>query len=131
MKILIVDDSKTMRRIVRSALEQMGYRGEDLKEAGNGEEALAVANAGVWFTVWPSSSRVLTPPSCPPCPPCAGVVHGAGPSVTAIDICVAVECLRTFVTASRAARYISVLSSSLKARDSSTVRETSMPAVSR
>ncbi len=40
MKILIVDDSTTMRRILKTQLEGLGVMG--MIEAGNGEEALAV-----------------------------------------------------------------------------------------
>jgi two-component system chemotaxis response regulator CheY len=40
MKILIVDDSTTMRRIIKNQLEAMGVK--DTMEAANGEEALAV-----------------------------------------------------------------------------------------
>lgn len=40
MKILIVDDSKAMRMIVRRTLRQAGFAEHDLNEAGNGSEAL-------------------------------------------------------------------------------------------
>lgn len=40
MKILIVDDSKAMRMIVRRTLRQAGFAEHDLDEAGNGNEAL-------------------------------------------------------------------------------------------
>ena len=40
MKILIVDDSKAMRMIVRRTLRQAGWGHCDLEEAGNGVEAL-------------------------------------------------------------------------------------------
>ena len=39
MKILIADDSSTMRKIVRGALKSGGY--EDVIEASNGKEAVA------------------------------------------------------------------------------------------
>ena len=39
MKILLVDDSKTMRRIVRRALQEAGYGHEVISEANNGDEA--------------------------------------------------------------------------------------------
>lgn len=42
MKILIVDDSKAMRLIVRRALREAGYGHHDIIEAGNGMEALEV-----------------------------------------------------------------------------------------
>jgi two-component system chemotaxis response regulator CheY len=38
MKILIVDDFSTMRRIVRNTLRELGY--ENVDEAGNGADAL-------------------------------------------------------------------------------------------
>ncbi|MCI0754800.1 response regulator [Teichococcus vastitatis] len=38
MKILVVDDYPTMRRIVKNLLDQIGYK--DVEEAGNGVEAL-------------------------------------------------------------------------------------------
>ncbi|MFZ0480256.1 MAG: response regulator [Terriglobales bacterium] len=40
MNILIVDDSKAMRMIVRRTLREAGYAGHELKEAGNGVGAL-------------------------------------------------------------------------------------------
>jgi two-component system chemotaxis response regulator CheY len=40
MKILIVDDSKAMRMLVRRALRQAGYDKHDVEEAANGAEAL-------------------------------------------------------------------------------------------
>lgn len=42
MKILIVDDSKTMRMIVGRTLKKAGFDGHTVLEAGNGEEALDV-----------------------------------------------------------------------------------------
>jgi two-component system chemotaxis response regulator CheY len=39
MKILIVDDSKAMRMIVRRTLRQAGFDGHDIEEAENGDEA--------------------------------------------------------------------------------------------
>jgi two-component system, chemotaxis family, chemotaxis protein CheY len=41
MRILIVDDSKAMRMIVRRTLRQAGLDGHEIEEAGNGVEALA------------------------------------------------------------------------------------------
>lgn len=38
--ILVVDDSKAMRLIVRRTLRQAGFGGYDVEEAGNGVEAL-------------------------------------------------------------------------------------------
>ena len=47
MKILVVDDSSTMRRIISNILKSEGQ--EDIVEAGDGLEALAAlgANAGI------------------------------------------------------------------------------------
>jgi two-component system, chemotaxis family, chemotaxis protein CheY len=42
MKILSVDDSAIIRRIIRGAVDVLGY---DFLEAANGEEALAVLDA--------------------------------------------------------------------------------------
>jgi two-component system chemotaxis response regulator CheY len=41
MKVLIVDDSKAMRMIVRKTLRQAGYENVDVEEAANGVEALS------------------------------------------------------------------------------------------
>ncbi len=41
MKILIVDDSSTMRKIVMRTLRQAGYDGAEISEAGDGVEGLA------------------------------------------------------------------------------------------
>ena len=50
MKILVVDDFSTMRRIVRGILRQLGF--ENIVEAENGAEALAtVKNGGIDFVV--------------------------------------------------------------------------------
>jgi two-component system chemotaxis response regulator CheY len=40
MKILAVDDSATMRRIIKNQLKQAGF--EEVDEAGNGREALTM-----------------------------------------------------------------------------------------
>jgi two-component system, chemotaxis family, chemotaxis protein CheY len=40
VKILIVDDSKAMRAIVRRTLRQAGFGGHDVVEAENGRDAL-------------------------------------------------------------------------------------------
>jgi two-component system chemotaxis response regulator CheY len=42
MKILIADDSRVMRQIVRRTLRQAGYAGYDVIEAADGTEALAL-----------------------------------------------------------------------------------------
>jgi two-component system, chemotaxis family, chemotaxis protein CheY len=41
MKILIVDDSKAMRMIVRRTLCQAGFEAHDVEEAANGREGLS------------------------------------------------------------------------------------------
>ncbi len=40
MRILIADDSKTMRMIVKRALRQAGFESHSVEEVGNGAEAL-------------------------------------------------------------------------------------------
>lgn len=40
MKVLIVDDSKAMRMIVKRTLRQADIEAEDIEEAGDGSEAL-------------------------------------------------------------------------------------------
>jgi two-component system chemotaxis response regulator CheY len=42
MKILIVDDSRVMRQIVKRTLRQAGFTGHDLVEAADGSEALSL-----------------------------------------------------------------------------------------
>ena len=43
MKILVVDDMSTMRRIVKNILKQLGFN--NLEEAENGQEALTKLKA--------------------------------------------------------------------------------------
>ena len=43
-KILIVDDSSTMRRIIKNVLKKLGFKQEDFLEAENGKVALDVWN---------------------------------------------------------------------------------------
>ncbi len=43
IRVLVVDDQKTMRKIVRQLLSQIGI--ENVIEAGNGEEALDILNS--------------------------------------------------------------------------------------
>lgn len=45
MKILIVDDSRAMRLVVRRALRQAGYGNHDVNEAENGVQGLAFVRA--------------------------------------------------------------------------------------
>lgn len=42
MSILVVDDSKPMRMIVKKTLKQAGYVSYEIQEASNGREAMAV-----------------------------------------------------------------------------------------
>ena len=46
MKILVVDDMSTMRRIVKNILKQLGFN--NLEEAENGQEALAKLKADTY-----------------------------------------------------------------------------------
>lgn len=46
MKILIVDDSSTMRKIVLRTLRQAGYESAEVLEAGDGVEGLSVLDGG-------------------------------------------------------------------------------------
>ena len=55
MKILIVDDSKAMRMIVKRTLAQAGFDGLEFVDAGNGVEAIEVIakeNPDVVFSDW-------------------------------------------------------------------------------
>jgi two-component system chemotaxis response regulator CheY len=46
LKVLIVDDSSVMRKIVERALRQAGLDLEEVREAGNGAEALTEVQKG-------------------------------------------------------------------------------------
>jgi two-component system, chemotaxis family, chemotaxis protein CheY len=46
LKVLIVDDSSVMRKIVERALRQAGLDLEEVREAGNGAEALVEVQKG-------------------------------------------------------------------------------------
>lgn len=54
MKLLVVDDSSTMRRIIKNTLQRLGY--EDIFEAENGIEAWDILDKnndmGVLITDW-------------------------------------------------------------------------------
>ncbi len=51
MKILTVDDSSTMRRIIKNTLTRLGY--DDIVEAEHGVDALAkMAGVGLVLTDW-------------------------------------------------------------------------------
>jgi two-component system chemotaxis response regulator CheY len=45
MKILVVDDFSTMRRIIRNLLGELGFSGANIQEADDGNSALAVLHA--------------------------------------------------------------------------------------
>ena len=45
MKILVVDDSRAMRRIVARTIRQAGFEGHDILEAETGKEGLEVVGA--------------------------------------------------------------------------------------
>ncbi len=45
MKILIVDDSSSMRLIIKRTLKQAGFSGLEFCEAGDGQEGLDVLNS--------------------------------------------------------------------------------------
>jgi len=47
MRILVADDSKTMRMIVVRTLRQAGYEGNEIVEAEDGAQALEMATADV------------------------------------------------------------------------------------
>ena len=49
MKILVVDDMSTMRRIVKNILKQLGFN--NLEEAENGQEALTKLKADTYGVV--------------------------------------------------------------------------------
>ena len=58
MRILIVDDSATMRRIIRNNLKAMGY--EAVVEAENGQSALAkIASDAIEFVIADWSMPVM------------------------------------------------------------------------
>ena len=44
MKILVVDDSSTMRRIITNVVLQLGYKNNNIMEAENGERAWELLN---------------------------------------------------------------------------------------
>jgi len=54
LKLLVVDDSSTMRRIIKNTLSRLGY--EDILEGEEGEEAWSVLNEnpdiGMLITDW-------------------------------------------------------------------------------
>lgn len=45
MKLLIVDDSTTMRKIIMRGIRQSGFKVDEFLEAGNGKEALQVLSS--------------------------------------------------------------------------------------
>jgi len=44
MRILVVDDSSTMRRIITNVILQLGYKKDDIEEAENGQIAWEILN---------------------------------------------------------------------------------------
>jgi two-component system chemotaxis response regulator CheY len=46
MKVLIVDDSKAMRMIVKRTLRQAGFTDVEVEEASNGKEAISMIQSG-------------------------------------------------------------------------------------
>jgi two-component system chemotaxis response regulator CheY len=59
MKIITVDDSATMRRIIKNSLKAIGYN--DVIEAENGQVGLAkIQNEGVDFVITDWSMPVMT-----------------------------------------------------------------------
>ena len=44
MRILVVDDSSTMRRIITNVILQLGYKKDDIEEAENGQIAWELLN---------------------------------------------------------------------------------------
>jgi two-component system chemotaxis response regulator CheY len=59
MKIITVDDSATMRRIIKNSLKAIGYN--DVVEAENGQVGLAkIQNEGVDFVITDWSMPVMT-----------------------------------------------------------------------
>lgn len=59
MRIITVDDSATMRRIIKNSLKAIGY--EDVIEAENGQVGLAkIQNEGVEFVITDWSMPVMT-----------------------------------------------------------------------
>lgn len=45
MRVLIVDDSSVMRKIVARGLRQAGFKIDDILEAGDGQEALSMISS--------------------------------------------------------------------------------------
>ncbi len=45
MRLLIVDDSSTMRKIIMRGIRQSGFKVDEFLEAGNGKEALQVLSS--------------------------------------------------------------------------------------
>jgi two-component system chemotaxis response regulator CheY len=58
MKVLVVDDSPTMRRIIVSTLRRIGF--EDCVEAGDGAQALERFDESVQFVVTDWNMPVMT-----------------------------------------------------------------------
>lgn len=59
MKILVVDDMSTMRRIVKNIMKQLGFA--NVEEAENGQDALDKLNAGAFgFVISDWNMPVMT-----------------------------------------------------------------------
>ncbi|HAT49901.1 MAG: response regulator [Nitrospirae bacterium] len=56
MRVLIVDDSSVMRKIVSRGLRQAGFKIDDILEAGDGQQAMNIlakdANFGLILSDW-------------------------------------------------------------------------------
>jgi two-component system, chemotaxis family, chemotaxis protein CheY len=58
MRVLVVDDSATMRRIVLNTMKQIGYA--DLVEAADGQEALAKCDGSIGMVITDWNMPVMT-----------------------------------------------------------------------
>jgi len=58
MRVLVVDDSATMRRIVLNTMKQIGYT--DLVEAGDGQEALGKCDGSIGMVITDWNMPVMT-----------------------------------------------------------------------
>ena len=50
-KVLVVDDSSTMRKIVMRAIRQAGFEVDDFVEAGDGKEGLKAVEGGTFDVI--------------------------------------------------------------------------------
>ncbi len=56
IRILIVDDSSVMRKIVERSLRQAGIDLSEVREAGNGAEALGALGGALWISFFATST---------------------------------------------------------------------------